>query len=93
MECGIEGRDLLHQIVDQALARDHRESGNVVDRLLRIKLGALPADHGQNVDHMRLDIEQAEFEHGEEPDGARADDHGIRSRSAQCHACAHSPDI
>ena len=59
----VEGRaerlDLLHQIVDEPHARDDRKAGNVVDRLLRIELGALPADFRQDVDQMRLDVEQA----------------------------------
>ena len=38
---------------------------------------ALAARPIQNVDQMRFDIEQAEFEHGEEPDGAGPDDHCV----------------
>src|SRR4030065_67964 len=44
----MEGRakrlDLLHQAIGQLLARHLRQSGNVVDRLLGIELGALPAE-------------------------------------------------
>ncbi len=66
------------QRVDQPLAGDDRIAGNVVDRLLRIKLGALTADLGQDVDQVGLDIEQTELEHGEQADRAGADDDGVR---------------
>src|SRR5581483_7994102 len=65
MKGGAEGFYLLHQRIDQALTGHERQSGNVVNRLFRIKLGALPAGPVENVDEMRLHIEQAELEHGE----------------------------
>ena len=74
MEGRMERLDLLHQIVDQLLPGDDREAGNVVDRLLRIEFGALAAGARQNVDEMAPDVEQAEFEHGEQADRAGADD-------------------
>ena len=52
-------------------------AGNVVDRLFRIKLGALPAELVEDVDEMRLDVEQAQFENGEQAARARADDQHI----------------
>ena len=78
MEGRAERLDLLRQRVDQPLAGDDRIAGNVVDRLLRIELGALPADLGQDVDEMGLDVEQAELEDGEQADRAGADDDGVR---------------
>src|SRR5215470_13787928 len=38
---------------------------NVVDRFLRIELGALSADLVENVDQVRLHVEEAQFEDGE----------------------------
>src|SRR6202041_3845650 len=72
MEGRIERLDLLHQRVGQALAGDEGNAGNVVDRLFRIKLGALSADLVEDVDQMRLHIEQAQFENGEQSARARA---------------------
>ncbi len=66
-----ERLDLLHQRVDQPLRRHLRQRRNVVDRLLRIELGALAADLVEDVDEMRLHVEQAELEHREQPDRAR----------------------
>ena len=50
---------------------------NVVDRLLRIELGALAADLVEDVDEVRLHVEQAELEHREQADRARADDEHV----------------
>ncbi len=72
-----ERLDLLHQRFGQPMSGDVRNAGNVVDRLLRIKLGALPADLVEDVDQMRLDVEQAELEHREQADRPRADDHDV----------------
>ena len=54
-----------------------RNAGNVVDRLFRIELGALAADLVEDVDQMRLHVEQAQFEHGEQAAGARANNQHI----------------
>jgi len=77
MEGGAEGLDLLHQVIHKPLPRDHGEAGNVVDRLFGIELGALAAGLGQDVDEMGLDVQQAQFEHGEETGGASAHDHDV----------------
>ena len=82
-------------------AGDHREAGNVVDRLFRIELGALAARPVENVDQMALQVEQAELEHGEQADRPRADDDDVRldgrswlrimrSRSIMQRSCAKS---
>ena len=47
-----------------------RPAGNVVDRLLRIKLGALAARPVENVDQVAFEVEQPELEDGEQPDTA-----------------------
>ena len=72
-----ERLDLLHQIVDQLLAGDDREAGNVVDRLFRIEFGALAAGLRQDVDQMALDVEQPQLEHREEADRPGADDRDV----------------
>ena len=71
MELRVERLDLLQQRVDQALRAGEGNAGNVVDRLLRIKLGALPADLVENVDEVRLHVEQAQLEHRKQADRAR----------------------
>ena len=56
---------------DVALRGDVRHAWDVVDRLLRIKLRALAADLVEDVDEMRLHVEQAELKHCEQPDRGR----------------------
>src|SRR5207248_10873067 len=69
-----ERLDLRHECITQTLPGDVREGGNVVDRLLRIELGALAADLVEDVDDVRLHIEQAQLKHCEQAAGAGADD-------------------
>src|SRR5581483_2445981 len=77
MESRAERLDLLHQLGDQALSGNERYRGNVVDRLLRIKLCALPTRLVENVDEMRLHVEKAKLEHGEQSDRARSDNNDV----------------
>ena len=77
MEHRVERLDLIQQAVGQFLAGDDRQGGNVIDRLFRIKFGALAAGLAEDVDHMGLDIEQAEFEHSEQPDRAGTDNERV----------------
>ena len=77
MELRVERLDLLQQLVHQLLAGDDGQAGNVIDRLFRIKLGALAAGPVQDIDQMAFQIEQPQFEHGEQADGARADNGDI----------------
>ena len=77
MEGRIERLDLLHQRIGQALAGDEGNAGNVVDRLFRIELGALAADLVEDVDKMRLHVEQAQFENGKQSARARANNQHI----------------
>ena len=72
-----EGLDLLHQRFGEPLAGDEGNAGNVVDRLLRIELGALAAGLVQNVDEMRLHVQKAEFEYGEKAEGTRPNNQDI----------------
>ena len=74
----MERRDLLHELVGELLAGNHRHAGNVVDRLFRIELGALAARPVEDVDHVAFEVEETELEDGEKPDRARADDDNIR---------------
>jgi hypothetical protein len=77
MEFRLERLDLLHQRVGQPVAGDVGDAGNVVDRLFGIELGALAADLVEDVDQMRLDVEQAQFENGKQPDRSGADNQNI----------------
>src|SRR5580658_10470039 len=74
VKLGPERMDLLHQVVDELLSRDHRKPRNVVNRLLGIEFRALAARLRQDVDQMTSDVEKAEFEHGKQPDRPGADD-------------------
>src|SRR5579885_1511352 len=51
---GPNGLIWVGRVLTIPLAGDDRKAGNVVDRLFRIKLGALAADLWQNVDKMGL---------------------------------------
>ena len=75
--CGAERLDLLQQPVGELLPGDDRQPGNVVDRLFGIELGALAARLVEDVDDVRLDVDEPQLEHGKQADGAGADDHGI----------------
>ena len=92
MEARLERLDLAEQVVDEALAGDDREAGDVVDRLLRIKLGALAADLGQDVDEVGLDVEEAELEHREQADRARSHDHHV-GLDHFAHSCSIIPPL
>ena len=69
--------DLLHQGLGQAVPGDDRNAGNVVDGLLGIELGALAADLVENIDEVRLDIEQTELEHGKKANWPCSDDENV----------------
>ena len=86
MELRMERLGLLHQPVGQLLAGDDGQAGNVVDRLFRIKLGALAARPVQNIDQMAFEVQQPQLEHREQADRAGSDDHdiGFDGASASC---------
>ena len=89
MELRIERLDLLHQPVGQFLAGDDGQARNVVDRLFGIKLGALAARPVEDVDQMAFEIQQPQLEHGEQADGARADDGDI-GFDCRAHSLFHT---
>jgi hypothetical protein len=74
---GAEGLDLPEQRVGQLPAGAHRDGRDVVDRLVGIQLDALAAGRGQRVDHVGLDLQQAQLEDLEQPHRAGADDEGV----------------
>ena len=78
MKLRIERLDLRQQPVGDLLSGDNRQPGNVVDRLVGIELPALAAGLVEDVDEVRLDVDEAQLENGKEADGAGADDDGIR---------------
>ncbi len=69
--------DLLQEIVGQPLPRDDGQAGNVIDRLLRIKFGALPPCARQDIDQMRADVEQPKFENRKKSRWAGSDDDNV----------------
>ena len=77
MKLGVEGLDLLHQPIDQLLGAAHGQRRNVVDRLIRIELGALAARMRERVDDVRADTQQAELEDLEQAAGSCADDDDV----------------
>src|SRR4029450_12084391 len=72
-----ERLDLRQQRVAKALAGDVRQSRDVVDRLLRIKLRALATDLVKDVDDVRLHVEQAKLEYREQPAWSGTDDQHV----------------
>ncbi len=81
-----ERLDLRHQCVADAPTGDVWNSGNVIDRLFRVELGALAADLVENVDDMRLHVEQSELKHCEQRARSCADDEyvGLDGFSHSC---------
>src|SRR5204862_1719583 len=64
MELRIERLDLFQQTVHQLLAGDDRQAGNVIDRLFRIKFGALTARTVEDIDQVAFEVEKTQFKHG-----------------------------
>ena len=77
MELRTERLDLLHELIDQALRGNLRDRRDVVDRLLRIELGALAADLVENIDQVGLHIQEAQFEDGEKSARTRTNNQHI----------------
>jgi hypothetical protein len=77
VERGAEGLDLFEQVVDQFLTGADRNRRNVVDGFVGAQLGRLAAGEGQCVDHVGLDLQQAQLEHLKQADRAGADDNRI----------------
>ena len=74
MEIGLERTELLREALDELVRSHHRKRGDVVDRLLRVERGALPANLRQRVHHVRVDPEQPQLEDLEQAARAGADD-------------------
>jgi len=74
VEFGLERRDLLHQPIDQLLGAANGQRRNIVDRLVGIQFGALPAYLSERVHHVGMNVEQPQFEDLEQAAGTRADD-------------------
>ncbi len=90
----MERLDLLHQRVGETLPGDERHRGNVIDRLFRIKLGALAADLVENIDEMAFHIEQTQLEHGEQAARAGANNqHVSLDRFAHYSSCVLSISV
>jgi hypothetical protein len=85
MEDGLEGLDLLEQAVGQLLAGADRESRNVIDGLLGIELGALAARSIENVDDMSFQPRKPKLKHGEQADGACANNDDIGGSLSGLH--------
>ena len=77
MKLRVERLGLLQQPIDQFLRAADGQRRNVVDRLFRIQLAALPAGMLERIDDVRADAQQAELENLEQAAGAGADDDGI----------------
>ena len=77
MKLRFERRHLFHQPVGQFLTCDDGKAGNVVDGLFGIKLCALTAWSIQDVDQLRLKVQESQLEHREKPDRACSDDDDI----------------
>ena len=76
-EGGVEGRNLLHEIVDQVAGQNFGETRNVVNRLLRINLRKLAAGLGQGIYYVAAELEQAGFKNCKQTDRAGPDDADI----------------
>ena len=70
----VEGLRLFDQAIDEFLCAADGQRRNVVDRLVRVQLGTLPAGLRQRIDDVRRDAEEAEFEDLEQARGAGAND-------------------
>ena len=84
----MERFDLLEQIINQSLTGNDRKAGNVINGLFGIKLSALAADFRQNINQMRLDIQQSQFKHRKQADRTCSDNQGISFDD--CLVCIHS---
>ena len=77
MKRRLERLDLFEQVVDQFLTAADRNAGNVINRLVRVELRALPSDDPHRIDDVRLDAQKTQFEYLEQTDRTRAHDQGL----------------
>ena len=93
MERGVEGLDLFQQAIDQLLSAAHGERRDVVNRLVRIQLGALTADLGKRVDDGRTHAEQPQLEDLKQADRPGADDHRFHGIGGGFERFRHDEDV
>ena len=77
----MKGLGLLQQPIDEFLRADDRQRRDVINRLVRVELRALPAWMREAINDVRRDAEQPQFEYLEQAHGACAND---RDFSADC---------
>ncbi len=70
-----EGLDLLHQAIDQLLCTADGQRRNVVNRLVRVQLGALSAGGPQGIEDVGFHAEQAQLEYLKQAGWSRANDY------------------
>ena len=68
---------LLEEVFGELIGGADRNSRDVVDGLRRVELHALAAYGAKRINHVALDLKEAELKNLKEADGARTDDDGI----------------
>src|SRR5690606_34205713 len=77
VHAAVKRLDLLQEVVCQLFSRAYGDSRDVVDRLVRVKLGTLAAGFRNRIDNLRLQPQQAELEHLEQAARTGSDDNDI----------------
>ena len=77
VQVGVQGLDLLEQVVGQLLRRDHRQARNVVDQLVGIERTALATRLRQRIDGGHPQSQESQLENLMEAHGPHADDQHI----------------
>ena len=93
MERGVERLHLVEQPVDQLLSPAHRQRRDVVNRLIRIELGALAAHLGERIDDGGAYAEQSELENLEQAHGPGSDDQRLHGVGGHFERFGHGEDI
>ena len=78
MHAAVEWLDLLEQGICQFLSGANRNAGDIVDRLVRIKLAALTTRLPDGIDNLSFQAEEPELEDLEQAAGTGADNDCIR---------------
>src|ERR1700761_7925310 len=73
VECGLERLGLLEQTVNQFLRPADGQRRDVINRFVRIQLGALAAGLAQGIDDMGADTQKTQLENLKQSYGTRAD--------------------
>ena len=77
VQIGIQGLDLLEQVVGQLLRQDHRQARDVVDQLVGIERTALATRLRQRIDGGHAQAQESQLEDLVEAHGPHADDQHI----------------